>query len=99
MKLVPKPKSRSQYCAVCRYHYDDYLDHIKDTDHKKNIRKCSFCLDIDYLSRLIKEETALAVSKAGMMTRSVKRRMDSEWVGCEEMKGSKKCKYERGEGE
>lgn len=93
--MIPKPKSRNQYCAVCRYQYDDYLNHINSLEHKKNIKKSKINHDIEYLTILIKERMKNN-EKDGVMTRSAKKRMElhgNDYFELE-MRGNKKRKYD-----
>ena len=75
IQLVAKPKSKNNYCAVCRGNYEDYWNHIVEYNHKKNIRKSKFNNDIDYLTILIKERIQNN-EKDGVLTRSAKRKLD-----------------------
>lgn len=72
--MIPKPKSRAQFCAVCRNHYQDYLNHINDLEHKKSIKRSKFNIDIEYLTLLVKERNIKNNEKEGVMTRSAKRK-------------------------
>jgi hypothetical protein len=93
--MVPKPKSKNQYCAVCRFQYEDYLSHIQGYDHKKSIKRSRFNADIDELCRLVNDGRRSS-EKDGVMTRSAKRRLDSILNDHPEVgsKGSKKRKSE-----
>ncbi len=40
--MVPKPRSKHQYCAVCRGHYEDYKEHTEDAFHRDNLKKSRY---------------------------------------------------------
>lgn len=64
IQFIPKPSHKHKYCSICKSNYEDYLDHIQSSSHKKSISKSKYTKHVlDLCSSLFKtQETVKLVS-------------------------------------